>query len=66
MIFRSGLIATYGFVTLHILLLVAIGILPAWIGIMISARFQKSISQEALRRIVLIALLLMGLKYLIL
>jgi len=66
LIFRSGLIATCGFVTLHILLLVAIGILPAWIGIMISARFQKSISQEALRRIVLIALFLMGLKYLIL
>jgi uncharacterized protein len=62
---RSGLIVAWGLVTPNILLLVAIGILPAWIGIMVSARFQKSISQEALRRIVLIALILLGLKYLI-
>jgi hypothetical protein len=65
MLFRSGLLATNGFVTPHILLLVAIGVLPAWIGILISARFQRSISQEVLRSIVLAALFLMGLKYLI-
>lgn len=66
LLFRSSLIVASGFVTHHILLLVAIGILPAWIGIMMSAHFQKSIAPETLRRIVLTALFLMGLKYLVL
>lgn len=65
MIIRSGLFVSFGFVSLHTLLLVVIGILPAWIGIMVSARFQRFIPQAVLRRIVLWALFLMGLKYLL-
>jgi len=64
MIVRSCLFVSFGFVTLHTVFLVVIGILPAWIGIMVAARFQRFLPQEVLRRIVLLALFLMGLKYL--
>lgn len=45
MIFHSGVLVSFGFVTLHTLFLVVIGILPAWIGIMVSTRFQRFIAK---------------------
>ncbi len=66
MFVRSCLIAGSGLINSHILIAVAVGILPTWFGIIISARLQNFVPQKVLGHIVLAALFLLGIIYIVL